>query len=288
MKQYDNIGCSFQASDKCIHIDPEELRLAVIQTNDANSPGSDQGLISTIWGPHEWEAFHAKTFGYPIKPTDQQKIDYLNYFIALGNVLPCKYCRTSYQEFINDDGATRLDMSVMESRETLTKWGFNLHNKVNEKLGVDYGETYAEMCYKFESYRARCTTSEKGCKMPLDMKAKSYQKADIQRAPIIDKKYSIAFIPYAKSIGLVNYEEFLEYYSSLVRNSKEWGYRDCTCRKIIKHMRKNGVSSLTDERLPSKQEMALISMLSSTLDKTMLDNIYDRLTNLSDYTNLSK
>lgn len=280
MKQHHNYNCNVSCdngeSNKCISIDPEELRIAPIKTNDPTNPDNENGLITSIWGPPEWESFHCKTFGYPIKPTEEQKVDYLNYFISEGNVLPCKFCRDSYKIFIKQ-GDTLLDMSVMESRETLTKWAFRLHNAVNNKLDVDYGETYEELCYKYESYRAKCTKSEKGCIMPLSLKAKSFQKADIHRAPIIDKKYSIALIPYAKSLGLEKYEEFLEYYSSLTRNSDKWSSRDCTARKIIKYMRKNGISSLTEEKLPSIEEMTLISMLSSTLERKKLAEICNKL-----------
>lgn len=268
--------------DTCIHIDLDELKNAPLKTNNPNNPDANNGLITSIWGPHEWESFHSKTFGYPINPTDEEKFDYLQYFICLGNVLPCIHCRRSYKIFINESD-TLLDMSVMESRESLTKWGHRLHNAVNNKLGVDYGETYEELCYKFESYRAKCTTNTdktkivKGCIMPLDVKAKSYQKADIRRAPIIDKKYSIALSDYAKSLGMKNYDAYVEYYSSLLRNSVEWTVRDCSARKIIKIMKKNGINALTNEELPSIHEMMLISMLSSTLDKTKLDDILNKI-----------
>lgn len=278
---YNHTRCidhDIKESNKCINIDLDELRLAPFKANDPDDPDNENGLITSIWGHHEWESLGSKAFGYPIKPTEQQKIDYLNHFISEGNVLPCKYCRESYKQFIKD-GDTVLDMSVMESRETLTKWLFRLHNAINRKLEVDYGKTYEEMCYKFNSYRAKCTKTEKGCITPLSIKAKSYQKADIHRAPIIDKKYSIALIGYAKKLGLEKYEEFLNYYSSLIRNSNGWSARDCTARKIIKYMRKNGISSLTEEKMPSIHEMTLISMLSTTLERSMLDAILDRLNN---------
>lgn len=268
---------NFMDGHKCINIDPEELRSAPVKANDPDNPDANNGLITSIWGPHEWEAFHAKTFGYPIKPSDEQKIAYLQYFILEGSVLPCVFCRKSYMKFINE-GDTLLDMSVMESRETLTRWGFRLHNNVNKKLGVEYGETYEELCYKYESYRAKCTKTEKGCLMPLDMKAKSYQKADIHRAPIIDLKYSTALIGHAKTLELHNYESFVNYYSSLVRNTDEWGQRDCTARRVIKYMRKNGVSSLDSNGLPSVHEMILISMMSSTLEHEKLEEIYKKVT----------
>src|SRR5947207_780423 len=107
---------------KCIHIDIQELKEAPAKANDPTDPDANNGLITNIWGPNEWEGFHAKTFGYPIEPTYEEKMNSLIYFIFEGYVLPCIFCRMSYQKFINE-GDTMLDMSVMESRETLTKWG---------------------------------------------------------------------------------------------------------------------------------------------------------------------
>ena len=260
----------------CIHIDPIELIEAPGKTNDPTNPDSNNGLITSIWGPPCWETFHSITFGYPIKPTEEQKNDYLNFFVFFGKVLPCSYCRISYAEFIKEPG-TFLDMKTMESRETLTKWGFELHNRVNKKLGVNYGETYQEMCYKFESYRAKCTKTDKGCLMPLDIKAKSYQKAKIIRSPIIDIKYCYVLKEHAKTLGLINYNKYLEYFSKLTRNTIEWGDRDCNTRHIINYMRKNGINALDENGLPSFYEMILISMLCSTLDTTKLDILYNRL-----------
>lgn len=267
---------------KCINIDQDELRNAPLKTNDPTNPDSNNGLITSIWGPHEWEGFHAKTFGYPIEPTHENKLSFLRHFISEGDVLPCIFCRRSYKTFINDGDEvwdTVLDISVMKSRQTFTHWGWRIHNAINRKLGVDYGETYEELCYKYESYRAKCTKTEKGCLMPLDMKAKSYQKADIHRAPIIDVKYSLVLSQHAKTLGLHDYDSFVEYYSSLVRNTDDWGKRDCYARKIIKYMRKNGISSLDSNGLPSPYEMILIAMLSSTLDHDKLEEIFQKITN---------
>jgi hypothetical protein len=272
----------FMNGHNCINIDPNELKEAPFRANDPDNPDSNNGLITSIWGPPEWESFHAKTFGYPIKPSDEQKSAYLQYFILEGDVLPCIFCRTSYKKFINE-GDTILDMSVMESRETLTKWGLRIHNAVNKKLGVDYGDTYEELCYKYDSYRAKCTKTEKGCLMPVNMKAKSYQKADIHRAPIIDVKYSLALSEHAKTLGLNNYNSFVQYYSSLVRNTDEWGRRDCVARKVIRYMRKNGVNALDSNGLPSSYEMMLISMMCSTLEHEKLEAIFQQISKKNPY-----
>ena len=264
----------FDNSNGCINVNQNELKNAPNKTNNPNNADSNNGLITSIWGPPTWESFHSITFGYPIKPSEEQRRDYMEYFRLFGKVLPCVYCRVSYDKFITDDTKnTLLNMNTMKSRETLTKWGMYLHDAVNNKLGVNYGVTYNELCYKYESYRARCTKTAKGCLMPLDMKAQSYQKADIHRAPIIDIKYSKALSKHAKTLGLVKYNKFLSFFSGIDRNSKEWGSRDCAARKILKYMRKNGISPLDPNGLPSRYEMLLFSMMCSTLEQDKIDNI---------------
>lgn len=265
---------------RCVMINNEELIRAPSITNDPNDPDANNGLITSIWGPPTWDSFHAITFGYPISPTNEQKSDYLNYFTFLGKVLPCVFCRTSYQKFIKE-GDTLLDINTMNSRESLTRWGFALHNAVNKKLGVDYGETYEEMCYKYNSFRAKCVKTSNGCKTPLDIKAKSYQKAAIQRAPLLNVKYAKAFSNYAKSIGLHSYDKFVDYHATIKRNTPEWSQRDCDARRIIKYMRKHGVSSIDKNteygEMPSKYELVLMSMLSTTIDMPKLDELYTKM-----------
>jgi hypothetical protein len=62
----------------------------------------------------------------------------------------------------------------MNSRETLSKWLYNIHNKVNEKLGVKEIPEFKDVWDRYESYRSKCTKSpeikkkiEKGCTNPL-------------------------------------------------------------------------------------------------------------------------
>ena len=79
----------------------------------------NNGLITKIWGQVGWIFNHSVTFGYPIQPTEEQKQQYKQYFISLGHVLPCRYCRESYHNFITS-GPTALTDDVLESRESLT------------------------------------------------------------------------------------------------------------------------------------------------------------------------
>jgi hypothetical protein len=269
--------CRHVYDENIFGIPDSVLKDAVRRTNNKDDPDSGNGLITKIWGPPSWQTFHAIQFGYPMNPTDEQKMEYRVFFMLMGKVLPCSFCKNSYQDFIAKDGEVSLTDTVMESRENLTKWGYDLHNRVNKKLGIDYGTTYEELCYKYESYRAKCTKTGKGCVMPLNLKSKSYQNADINRAPIIDASYSMKLKPHSKTLGLYNYSDMLDRTTDIERNSEAWMIRDIICTKIIKHMRRNGISSLDDTGLPSVYEMILISMLSTTLEKEKLDEIIDNL-----------
>lgn len=238
-----------------------------IDTKNANN-----GLITKIWGPPGWEFFHSVTFGYPINPTAEQQKDYLDYFTVIGKVFPCKYCRESYQQFIKE-GDTMLTADTMSSREKLTKWGYLLHERVNKKLDVTYGMTYEELCDDYESYRAKCVKNEKGCIMPLNLKAQSYKKAENRRAPIINYECARALIPHAQNIGLNEFENYLELYKNMERNSDQWIERNSACCRIIKFMRKNGINSLDTNGLPTLHEMLLIGMLSTSLENKKLNDI---------------
>lgn len=276
------ITCGEPNNHNIFEITKEQLQDAVRRAHDKSNPDSNNGLITKIWGPPTWETFFSILFGYPIEPTEEQKIDYLFFLTLLGKVLPCIFCRKSYSEFISKDGDCPLTMETMKSRYTLTMWGFCIHNRVNKKLGVDYGVTYEEVCYKYESYRAKCTKTEKGCVMPLSMKSKSYQNADIKRAPIVSYEYCKAFIPHAMTLGLYNYEPMLEKTRGIERNSESWMLRDILCVKVTKHMRLNGISSLDDHGLPSVHEMILLSLMSTTLEESKIKEIIKTLRSDSD------
>ena len=87
------------------------LEIPEIQDN------SNNGLVTDIWGPAMWRAMHSVTFGYPKNPTDEQKQEYKQFFISFGKVMPCRYCRDSYNNFIITE-PTILNDTIMLNRET--------------------------------------------------------------------------------------------------------------------------------------------------------------------------
>ena len=145
----------------------------------------DNGLMTRLWGPSGWLFLHCVTFGYPYKidPTNPEHLakqnDYYRFFYYLGKVLPCKYCRNSYDEFF----AANSPLRHLGTREDLAKWLYDVHNLVNNKLGVPACErpTFDEVKSQYETFRAACkpiTEKErndkagKGCIAPASGKPK--------------------------------------------------------------------------------------------------------------------
>jgi len=84
-------------------------------------------MDTRFWGPSGWRLLHTITFAY-IPRTD--KLAVREMFTLLPFVLPCKYCRTSLAEYMDRHPLE----PALESRETLTRWLWKIHNEVNSKL----------------------------------------------------------------------------------------------------------------------------------------------------------
>lgn len=138
---------------------------------------SGDGMLTSVWGPSMWHYLHTMSFGYPVKPTKEQKIHYRNFILNLQNVLPCKYCRMN---LTNNFKVHPLKMCHMESRDKFSRYIYKLHEIVNKMLGKKSGLSYCDVRERYEHFRARCTEEkpkvfkfrktskrEKGCTEPL-------------------------------------------------------------------------------------------------------------------------
>jgi hypothetical protein len=83
-------------------------------------------MDTRYWGPSGWKLLHSITFSYDVS----LKKEYKDFFNAVAYVLPCKFCRKSYSEYILKDPVE----NALDSKEHLSKWLWRIHNKVNEKL----------------------------------------------------------------------------------------------------------------------------------------------------------
>ena len=115
---------------------------------------SGDGMLTTVWGPSMWHFMHTMSFNYPVTPTQEQKRHYMEFILNLRNVLPCKYCRMN----LTNNLATRpLRMCNMESRDTFSRFIYDLHETVNKLLGKKSGLSYCDVRERYEHFRSRCT-----------------------------------------------------------------------------------------------------------------------------------
>ena len=140
---------------------------------------SRDGMLTTVWGPMIWSYLHCMSFNYPNNPTNKDKKHYRDFVLNLQNVLPCGKCRNNLKKNIK---RMPLTMSEMSSRETFSRYVYNLHEVVNKMLGKKSNLTYEDIRETFEHFRARCS-------LPIELKHKTGgKKEDGCIQPLYGKK----------------------------------------------------------------------------------------------------
>ena len=138
------------------------------------------GMLTSVWGPPMWHYLHTMSFNYPVSPTPEDKKHYRDFILNLRYVLPCKYCRMNLKTNLK---TLPLNMSHMASRDTFSRYVYNLHELVNKLLKKTSNLSYCDVRERYEHFRARCTEEkpqlfkvlknktlkkrEKGCTEPL-------------------------------------------------------------------------------------------------------------------------
>ena len=123
---------------------------------------SGDGMMTKIWGPPAWFFIHTISFNYPIHPTKEDKIHYLDFVLNLQYTLPCKYCRMN---LTNNFKKMPLTMAHMKNRETFSHYVYDLHEMVNKMLHKSSGLSYSQVRERFEHFRSRCTAEEAKAKV---------------------------------------------------------------------------------------------------------------------------
>jgi hypothetical protein len=88
--------------------------------------------MSNIWGRPAWFIFHLITYTYPENPTLQDRENYQMFFQSFGRVLPCPVCRANFERHYR---AMPLTQEILDNRNSLVRWGIDMHNMVNQELG---------------------------------------------------------------------------------------------------------------------------------------------------------
>ena len=142
----------------------------VFSKNDFNS---NDGMMTHVWGPSLWHTLHTMSFKYPVKPSELDKTNYMNFIYSMEHVLPCRYCRENFKKNLK---STKFNKSKMKNRDTFSKYVYDLHNHINSMLGKKTYIAYDEVRNTYENFRARCTEEPKNKKKSSKKKKKSSGK----------------------------------------------------------------------------------------------------------------
>lgn len=152
------------------------------KTYDKKDYTSNDGMLTSVWGPSLWHYLHLVSFNYPDKPTNLQKKKYRDMLLNLQYTLPCKYCRVN---LTNNFKKFPLNDEIFENRNNFSRYIFNLHELINKMLKKKSGLKYCDIRDRYEHFRSRCTIensnlfsyknkklknkkeTEKGCTKPL-------------------------------------------------------------------------------------------------------------------------
>ena len=154
----------------------QQLEEPVYTVDDYNS---NDGMLTSVWGPSMWHYLHTMSFNYPVNPTEADKCNYRDFILKLQFVLPCGKCRKNLCKNLKK---LPLEMKHMESRDTFSKYVYDLHETINKMLGKKSNLSYPEIKERYEHFRSRCARktqkrvrfikhtsiiTEKGCTEPL-------------------------------------------------------------------------------------------------------------------------
>ena len=175
------------------------------------------------WGPAGWELLHSMAFNYPLEPMDENKKIYSNFFKSIGDILPCKYCRESYNIYYKyipiDD--------FLDSREGVSYWLYRIHQLINEKIFKN-NIPFEDVVIKYENMRAKCGKLTRD--NDLDKKYKTCQL----KTKSIDKIYLNKFITKSESYKKKIDDMVDKLYKSDENPNKE-------CLEIIKKKNKENI-----------------------------------------------
>ena len=131
-------------------------RIPVYNAADYNS---NDGMLTSVWGPAIWHYLHTMSFNYPVAPSHKDKTEYRDFVLSLQHVLPCGKCRKNLTKTFHKFPLT---MNEMESRDVFSKYIYELHEIVNKMLNKKSGLSYDEVRERYEHFRARCAKGGKG------------------------------------------------------------------------------------------------------------------------------
>ena len=87
-------------------------------------------LDPNIWGPHYWFFLHTITMCYPNRPNAVTKKKYYEFIQNLPLFIPVEKISGELTKLIDEYPI----LPYLDNRESLVRWMWFIHNKINEKL----------------------------------------------------------------------------------------------------------------------------------------------------------
>ena len=115
-------------------------------------------LDSNIWGPHMWFFLHTSAMSYPLRPSAATKKKFYDFFQNLHLFIPIESMGSYFSKLLDEYPIT----PYLDNRESLVRWVWFIHNKLNEKLEkplislndfyINYYEEYKPKNIKLREY----------------------------------------------------------------------------------------------------------------------------------------
>jgi hypothetical protein len=151
---------------------------------------SNDGMLTTVWGPSTWHLLHTMSFNYPVNPSCDDKNNYRDFILNLQNVLPCGKCRKNLKKNFKK---LPLLLKHMACRDSFSKYIYRLHELVNKMLGKTSGLTYEDVRERYEHFRSRCAKSLEELKQEQEEAEKNlYNNPNSNKRRITKKKTNTA------------------------------------------------------------------------------------------------
>ena len=167
---------------------------------------SNDGMLTTVWGPAMWHYLHTMSFNYPVKPTNKDKTHYYDFIVKLQHVLPCGKCRQNLRQNFKK---LPIKKCAMKSRYTFSKYIYDLHELINTMLGKRSGLSYEDVRERYEHFRSRCSKDSK------TKKKRQTRKQRLEKGctePIIGEKSKcvINIVPKTEKVNTFNMDKRCE------------------------------------------------------------------------------
>lgn len=101
-----------------------------------------------------WDFLYCILFNYPIDKNDieiERQINYIVFFNYLPKVIPFKKAALFIEEYLKENPIKK----HINSRDTITKWGYNMEKYVSKNINSKC-ISFEERCDYIEQYRAGC------------------------------------------------------------------------------------------------------------------------------------